>query len=109
MTALVFGVLALVFFGMRVVSKIIGFVPYGVDDSLILAAFVRHYYHIQRFALTSDSHLWLLQSWEPSFVRALTTFWHYYTDRWVVTSKGLGLDIWHVRDKNITAHYKVSI
>jgi hypothetical protein len=34
--------LAIAFFGMRVVSKIIGFVPYGHDDSLIIAAFVCH-------------------------------------------------------------------
>ncbi|CAG7557437.1 unnamed protein product, partial [Fusarium equiseti] len=75
LTALVFGVLALVFFGMRVVSKTIGFVPYGTDDSLILAAF------------------------PLVIVLIAATF--------VLTSKGLGLDIWHVRDKSITAHYQV--
>lgn len=47
MTVLVFGVLALVFFGMRIISKVIGFVPYGTDDSLILAAFVRNSYRLQ--------------------------------------------------------------
>ncbi|KAG5803728.1 hypothetical protein H9Q74_011679 [Fusarium xylarioides] len=37
-TCLTIGILAMVFFTMRAVSKIFGFVPYGHDDSLILAA-----------------------------------------------------------------------
>ncbi|KAF5637924.1 hypothetical protein F52700_4627 [Fusarium sp. NRRL 52700] len=37
-SCLTIGILAMVFFTMRAISKIIGFVPYGHDDSLILAA-----------------------------------------------------------------------
>ncbi|KAH6967175.1 hypothetical protein EDB82DRAFT_481462 [Fusarium venenatum] len=37
-TCAVMMALAIAFFGMRVTSKIIGFVPYGHDDSLIIAA-----------------------------------------------------------------------
>ncbi|VTT58049.1 unnamed protein product [Fusarium fujikuroi] len=60
-SCLTIGILAMVFFTMRAISKIIGFVPYGHDDSLILAAL-------------------------------LAT---------LVTSKGLGLDIWFVDEDNI--------
>ncbi|KAL3595516.1 hypothetical protein FPOAC2_09854 [Fusarium poae] len=66
--------LAIAFFGMRVVSKIIGFVPYGHDDSLIIAAFL--------------------------FLMAFETI--YYLISW----KGVGLNIWHVDDEDIISCYK---
>ncbi|RFN54204.1 hypothetical protein FIE12Z_1330 [Fusarium flagelliforme] len=62
---------------MRFISKIIGFVPYGTDDTLILVAF-------------------------PIVIASVVV-------AFVLTSKGLGLDIWHVRDENITAHYQLII
>ncbi|KAF4962229.1 hypothetical protein FSARC_9681 [Fusarium sarcochroum] len=80
-TCLVMGVLALGFFGMRVVSKIIGFVPYGHDDSLILVAFpvvVAFNVFCQIIRADENSHD-------------------------VVPSKGLGLDIWAVSDENVTS------
>ncbi|KAF5594941.1 hypothetical protein FPCIR_4565 [Fusarium pseudocircinatum] len=54
---------------MRAISKIIGFVPYGHDDSLILAAL--------------------------PFIIAFNIFCQ------ILTSKGLGLDIWFVEEDNI--------
>ncbi|KAF5972897.1 hypothetical protein FCOIX_9101 [Fusarium coicis] len=54
---------------MRAVSKIIGFVPYGHDDSLILAAL--------------------------PFIIGFNIFCQ------ILTSKGLGLDIWFVEEDNI--------
>jgi hypothetical protein len=109
MTALVMGILAFVFFSMRFISKIIGFVPYGTDDTLILVAFVRHFYHRSRLELMSNSQLSSRQLWSLLFVRALIIRRHHHADECAVTSKGLGLDTWHVRDENITAHYQVRI
>ncbi|CVK85960.1 related to integral membrane protein [Fusarium mangiferae] len=68
-SCLTIGILAMVFFTMRAISKIIGFVPYGHDDSLILAAL--------------------------PFIIAFNIFCQ------VLTSNGLGLDIWFVEEDNI--------
>ncbi|KAF5722332.1 hypothetical protein FMUND_2843 [Fusarium mundagurra] len=68
-SCLTIGILAMVFFTMRAVSKIIGFVPYGHDDSLTLAAL--------------------------PFIIAFNIFCQ------ILTSKGLGLDIWFVEEDNI--------
>ncbi|SCV52006.1 related to integral membrane protein [Fusarium fujikuroi] len=68
-SCLTIGILAMVFFTMRAISKIIGFVPYGHDDSLILAAL--------------------------PFIIAFNIFCQ------ILTSKGLGLDIWFVDEDNI--------
>ncbi|KAI1063865.1 hypothetical protein LB506_005696 [Fusarium annulatum] len=68
-SCLTIGILAMVFFTMRAISKIIGFVPYGHDDSLILTAL--------------------------PFVIAFNIFCQ------VLTSNGLGLDIWFVEEDNI--------
>ncbi|PCD24789.1 hypothetical protein AU210_013904 [Fusarium oxysporum f. sp. radicis-cucumerinum] len=68
-SCLTIGILAMVFFTMRAISKIIGFVPYGHDDSLIIATL--------------------------PFIIAFNIFCQ------VLTSKGLGLDIWFVEEDDI--------
>ncbi|KAG8361667.1 hypothetical protein FVEN_g999 [Fusarium venenatum] len=73
-TCAVMMALAIAFFGMRVTSKIIGFVPYGHDDSLIIAA-----------------------------LPFLSTFGAIC---FLIASKGIGLNIWHVSDEDIVSCYK---
>ncbi|UPL02886.1 hypothetical protein LCI18_013820 [Fusarium solani-melongenae] len=67
---LVVGVSAAILFAMRILSKAVGHIPWGHDDSLILAAF--------------------------PVVVAFNVFCH------IMPSKGLGLEIWTVRDEDIT-------
>lgn len=91
---------------MRAISKIIGFVPYGHDDSLILAALVRDVIKVlgpYAWPLNSHSLSRLIFSAKSVSVDLLTTFLYNANASFApkVTSNGLGLDIWFVEEDNI--------
>lgn len=91
---------------MRAISKIIGFVPYGHDDSLILTALVRDVIKVLwPYLWPLNSHLLsrLIFSAKSVSVDLLTTSSYNANESFApkVTSNGLGLDIWFVEEDNI--------